>query len=190
MLKSFILIVFFSSLNLLSSQTNPVENDSTSFEMTKKPSEALWRSVIPGWGQVYNEEYWKAPILFSAAASLTGLIIHFNSEFNDYRSQIETALDARKRILLENPDQADNKYFYIENQTLSSRQVEILKDNSELARDRRDLSGLYLLGVYVISTVDAYVGTHLYDFNVDEDVSLNFLPRFDGALVVSLSYSF
>ncbi|MER3328154.1 MAG: DUF5683 domain-containing protein, partial [Candidatus Kapaibacterium sp.] len=75
MLKSLIISIAFLSII-----TNSYTQDSTNINsaevktvpmanndyMAKSPSEALWKSVIPGWGQYYNEEYWKAPILFGA----------------------------------------------------------------------------------------------------------------------------
>ena len=56
-----ILSVLFISFVQLSSQTDiqdsSVTTSQTTDYMSKSPSGALWRSVIPGWGQYYNEEY-------------------------------------------------------------------------------------------------------------------------------------
>ena len=73
MLKSAIILLLFAfSASCLKAQdnidtTDISEQTETGLEMSKSPTSALWRSVIPGWGQYYNEEYWKAPLLFGSA---------------------------------------------------------------------------------------------------------------------------
>ena len=69
-----IVIYFFiySSVNFsqvdtssLSSQKNNIDSV---FIMTKSPWGAVLRSaLIPGFGQIYNESYWKAPIIWGLA---------------------------------------------------------------------------------------------------------------------------
>ncbi len=45
----------------------------------KSPTGAVLRSaVLPGWGQMYNEQYWKAGLAFSANATLGYFIFHYN----------------------------------------------------------------------------------------------------------------
>ena len=53
----------------------------------------------------------------------------------------------------------------------------IEKNRREFYRDNRDMSAFYLLGVYVLATVDAYVGAHLFDFDVSDDaISYRIMP--------------
>jgi hypothetical protein len=158
--------------------------------MTKSPSEALWKSVIPGWGQYYNEEYWKAPILFGAAVGLGGLIYYFNGEYNSYSDQLEAATRTGTKIPIENANDLGDTYYPIKKNVLTDLQIRQLKGNKELNRDNRDMMAFYLLGVYVISAVDAYVGAHLYDFNVDEDLSYKMNVNKFGYPEFALSYSF
>lgn len=158
--------------------------------MTKSPSSALWRSVIPGWGQYYNEDYWKAPILFGAAVGLGGLIYYFNSEFQDYSAQLDAATMAGSKIPIKSPDDLSDTFYPIKKRILSDLEIRQLKGNKEFNRDNRDKMALYLLGVYVISAVDAYVGAHLYDFNVDDELSYNMNVNKLGFPELAFSYSF
>lgn len=158
--------------------------------MSKSPSEALWKSVIPGWGQYYNEEYWKAPILFGAAVGLGSLIYYYNSEFNSYRDQLDNATRTGTKIPIENPDNLGDTYYPISKSILTDLEIRQLKANKEFNRDNRDMMAFYLLGVYVISAVDAYVGAHLYDFNVDDELSYNMNMNKFGYPEFALSYSF
>ncbi len=45
--------------------------------------------------------------------------------------------------------------------------------NKEVYRNNRDISIFFICGVYILSAIDAYVGAHLYDFDVSDDLSLN-----------------
>jgi len=197
MLKTIIiLIILFNSFSLYSQDKSdsttvqPKNNSSENSYMTKSPSEALWKSVIPGWGQYYNEEYWKAPILFGAAVGLGGLIYYYNSEFQNYSSQLDEATKAGTKIRIESPDDLSDTYFPIKKRLLTDLEIRQLKGNKEFNRDNRDMMAFYLLGVYIISAVDAYVGAHLYDFNVDDELSYNMNLNRMGFPELAFSYSF
>lgn len=186
---SFAAICFAQDSTLAQPEIKTVPMGSSDY-MTKSPSEALWKSIIPGWGQYYNEEYWKAPILFGAAVGLGGLIYYYNSEFNSYTDQLEAATKTGTKIAIENPDNLGDTYFPIKKNLLTDLEIRQLKGNKEVNRDNRDMMAFYLLGVYVISAVDAYVGTHLYDFNVDDELSYNMNVNKFGYPEFALSYSF
>lgn len=195
----YIILLFFISNEIFSNQDSlNIDQKETKSEaiqidplrMTKSPSGALWRSIVPGWGQLYNEDYWKVPIMFGSAATLIGMIIHFNSEYSYYGNQLETYLDPNQKIIINKDSEVDNQYYYIRNNRVAQRDITNAKRFRELNQDRRDLAGMYLLAVYLISTIDAYVGAHLYDFSVDSDLGINMIQRFDGGVTINLSYSF
>lgn len=124
---------------------------------SKSPSGALLRSfAMPGWGQLYVGSYWKAPIFFGGAATLTYFIIRNHSDYADYR----------------------DKYNKLTDKT--SIEALTLKNNREFYRDNRDMSAFYLLGVYALAAVDAYVGAHLFDFNVEYDYTFYISNKNNG----------
>jgi hypothetical protein len=49
-------------------------------------------------------------------------------------------------------------------------------DGNEAYRDNRDVAGLALVATYLIAAVDAYVGAHLFAFDVGDDLSLRLGP--------------
>lgn len=154
LLNFFVIVVIFfwyASTTYSQNDTSLAETQSktksSKFEMRKSPTGAIYRSLIlPGWGQWYVESYWKAPIFFAAAAGLTGAIIWNQVKFNEQAKLLDG-------MALNDPD------------------YEITKLRREFYRDNRDMSGFYLIGVYVLAAVDAYVGAHLFDFDVGEDLS-------------------
>lgn len=115
------------------------------FRMQKSPTGAIARSlIIPGWGQFYVEEYWKTPIFLGAAGVLGWFIYDNHVKFTDAKDLVESTSE-------------DDPYY------------DIYKADREFFRDSRDQSAFYLLAVYAISAVDAYVNAHLYDFDVSDE---------------------
>lgn len=136
--------------------------------LKKTPSGAIWRSLVfPGWGQVYVEQYWKAPIFAAASGTLVYFIFHYNSLYSDWA----------------------DKYDNLKKEQPESQYLDYYKSKREYYRDNRDMSAFYLLGVYILCTVDAYVGAHLYDFNVN-DLTFNISPNYYGGLSFNMYLPF
>lgn len=130
---------------------------------TKSSSGAILRSfALPGWGQIYVESYWKAPIFFAGAATLGYLIYKNQSDYNQYDDWMK--------------DYDKTSLEYLQ-----------LKKKRENSLDNRDMSAFYLLGVYALAAVDAYVGSHLYDFDVENEYSL-FLSNSNNTFYVNFRY--
>ena len=166
------LFLIFSGISLFSQVEDknkevPKDSSVSKFaKMTKSPSGAIWRSLaIPGWGQVYVGSYWKAPLFFVGSATLVYFIFDNHNKYSDYSDQ------------LANMKTDDPNY-------------EITKLRRDFYLDNRDMSAFYLLGVYILAAVDAYVGAHLYDFEVEDKLSLNLgmTPNFFPAVMLSIRF--
>lgn len=125
------------------------------FKMKKNPWVAVGLSAIfPGLGQIYNESYWKLPIVAFVTGLLGYEIFWNNGKYIDYRDKY-----AESQVP-ENP-QGDTR----------------LRELREFYRDQRDQNLLYFGFFYLINMADAYVDAHLYDFNVSEKISLGLFKR-------------
>lgn len=133
-------------------------------KMTKSPAGAVWRTfVLPGWGQLYNEDYIKAPI-FTASAVVMGYLIYDNHiKYADLKKQTDAML---KTDPLYANKKAEREYYH----------------------NNRDLFGLGLLAVYGVVAIDAYTGAHLFDFNVNENLTLNVRPAYIMGVSFSLNF--
>ncbi|MBS1538589.1 MAG: hypothetical protein JST20_12665 [Bacteroidetes bacterium] len=155
-----ILIIAFTTANYLlaappDSTATTVDSSFHQFTMTKSPTQAVLLSLaFPGLGQYYVESYWKVPIFAVGAGACIYGIISNNTTFVQKSSEVDNAVAAGE----------------------TSAKIATLKNEREFYRNNRDLSGLYLLAVYVISSVDAYTGAHLFDFDVSDKLSLRVLP--------------
>jgi hypothetical protein len=137
-----ILFVLFVVSTISSGQEHTEESlpPDTGFVMQKSPWGAVARSaVIPGLGQFYNESYWKIPVIWGVGALFISGWVYNNNLYKDY-----------KDLFIET---GNNTY-------LSYR---------DFYRDQRDNFTIYLVLLYVLNLVDAYVDAHLYDFTVEED---------------------
>lgn len=126
------------------------EAGSQEFVMRKSPTLALVYGIIPGGGQFYTEQYWKIPLFAVPIGTLVGIGIYNHGLYRDYADQMKT-LD---------PD---------------GSAYQVAKQRRNTYQDRRDLS--YGIGgvVFLLSLMDAYVGAHLFDFDVDDKLSSLYL---------------
>ena len=91
-----LLFVLATTLSLAqtvdSTKTVKTENDS-GFVMEKSPMGAFWRSaIIPGWGQFYNESYWKIPIVWGVSAWFIYLWTDRNNFYENYQDLYNISL--------------------------------------------------------------------------------------------------
>jgi len=161
-------LLLLTSLPLCGQQqpTAPATADSTSPQLTKNPTTAVLLSLpLPGLGQWYNEQYWKIPIFTGTCAFTAYLFFKNNADFN-------TTADLVDQAIAEGRDPSV---------------IASLKTQREAYRDNRDLAGFVFVTAYLLAAVDAYVGAHLYDFDVSDDVSLNLGPTRSQLMALNLS---
>lgn len=138
----FILIFYFILLNVSRAQISDSLITSgqlakLEYKQTKSPTGAMLRSLlIPGWGQFYNESYWKIPVVWGALGAFAYAWKWNNDKVNFY----------------------DNKYHSEHN----TAYYEI----REFYRNQRDLNTVFFILVYILNVIDAYVDAHMFDFDI------------------------
>ena len=134
------MLVFISTFVNGQDLTEETSPSDTTFVMQKSPWGAVLRSaIIPGLGQFYNESYWKIPIIWGVGALFISGWVYNNNLYKD------------------------NKNLFIETG------INLYKNNRDFYRDQRDNFTIYLVILYILNLVDAYVDAHLFDFTVQED---------------------
>ena len=53
----------------------------------------LTSAVLPGFGQIYNKQYWKLPILYGTVGTSLGLCLWSNSKYKPLKAQFESMTD-------------------------------------------------------------------------------------------------
>lgn len=123
----------------------------------KSPLGAMLRSaVLPGWGQVYNESYLKAPLIFGVFAGLAGGVVYRHDQYATYRDRYKKAIQNP----VYGPDGKTTTGTY-------DRNTRLYKLYREFYRDERDKLVFYMGIAYLLNIADAYVDAHLFDFDVD-----------------------
>lgn len=154
------------------------KKDTTVIAIAKKdtvakhnPRIATRRSaLIPGWGQAYNKEYWKIPIVYGILAIPTGLYFYNNS----YYKKTKFAYEARFKEAKGDPSDVP----FIDEQ-LKNLSITSLQSYRNSFRRDRDYSILWFLLAWGLQVADATVFAHLKQFDVSNDLSMELTPTFN-----------
>ena len=125
--------------------------------------------VLPGAGQVYNRRnwWWKLPLIYGGGGTLLYGAITYQKGYNDYREAY--------KIRVTSATGKNNDPIYDRFQTPT---LQVIRDSY---RDARDQCYVWLVVVYAVQVLDAAVEAHFFDFNMNENVSLNIQPQLNIA---------
>lgn len=127
--------------------------ESEYFHSPKKAT--IMSAVLPGLGQVYNKKIWKVPIIYAGVA-VTGYFLNDNlKNIDKYKEMYLAKLnnDPSVPYSLQQLDRVIDQY-----------------------KQWRDLSYITFAIIYALNIIDANVDAHLFYFDVNEDISLNWSP--------------
>tara|TARA_B100001057_G_scaffold446611_1_gene485323 strand:- start:438 stop:968 length:531 start_codon:yes stop_codon:yes gene_type:complete len=167
------LILFACSLN-----TDAQILEQELVHSAKKAS--IYSAILPGYGQFYNQKYWKIPIIYAGIGTALYIAkwnqnkyLKFKDAYKYRTDSDENTVDEFEGIYSES-NLITYKNFYLKN---------------------RDLSYIICVGVYLLNIIDASVDAHLFKFNINEDLSLNIQPVIinnamnNPALSISLNFN-
>lgn len=157
----FALLAMFCSAVLLG-QTDAqdslvsVETEQTRHSVAK----ATWYSTaLPGLGQVYNRKIWKVPIIYTGLGICTYLAIDNNRQYQDFLGAFYQRIDSTQSDVYEG--------IYTPEQLIQLQNI---------YRKWRDLAIIVGVVIYALNIVDAHVDAHLFEYNVNRDLSLRLEP--------------
>lgn len=131
---------------------------------------AFYSAVLPGLGQVYNKRYWKVPIVIGAI----GVGIYAYNYNNDLYVRFRTAFKRRRAGF------TDDEFYDVNGSGIVPGSPDFsdsaLQDGQERYQRDRDLALFITLALYALNIIDANVDAHLKQFNVDDDLGLDFKP--------------
>jgi len=122
---------------------------------------ALLSTALPGAGQVYNKKYWKLPIVYAGIGGIGYAVYYTATQFTGYRDAYRLDIDE---------DPATDGSF----QGITSTAV--LKEYRDDAKRNLDASAICLGIWYILNIVDASVDAHLFDWNMNENLSAGWQP--------------
>ncbi|HEX6914699.1 MAG TPA: DUF5683 domain-containing protein [Chitinophagaceae bacterium] len=136
------------------------------------PRIATRRSLIlPGWGQAYNREYWKIPIVWGALGACAGIWVYNNNWYHRTRDAF---------VIVQAKDSANFNKIHPKlkyRDTGMPLDANSLQNYRNIFRRDRDYSLLYFIGAWALNVADATVFAHLKEFDVSDDLSVKVTPN-------------
>src|SRR6187431_2768214 len=154
-----------------SSASKKSKTDTTKKKIYDPKVAARRSALIPGWGQAYNKKYWKIPIVY-AGLGVTGYIF-----VNNIKIYKEYKFAYSARVKAGPPDYDSTDYHQLDNiyKTLSPNSIRSARDEF---RRYVDYSALIFIVLWGLNVVDATVDSHLKNFDVSPDLSLQIRPGY------------
>ncbi len=153
--------------------TKPKLSKQDSLKLIHDPRKATFRSaVIPGWGQAYNREYWKIPIVYGALAIPVSLYIYNNNYYKKtkfaysavYAATLETPLNPIPLLSIDPKVMDQNTGQPLNLATYESYRNTFKRD--------KDYSLLWFFIVWGLNVADATVFGHLKNFDVSDNLGM------------------
>ena len=150
--------------------TKIISKDSTLVIRKHIPSTATKRSaLIPGWGQAYNKQYWKIPLVYGVIAIPAATYIYNNDMYKKTKFAYEAKF---KEAAVDASDVAKIDPL-LKNLSASS-----LQSYRNIFRKDRDYSIMWILVTWGINVIDATVSGHLKEFDINNDLSFKIQPTY------------
>ncbi len=147
------------------------EPEEMKFTFSPDPTRAVWMSALfPGLGQLYNRRYWKLPIVVGAFMGLGYATSWNNTMLKDYTTAYSDIMDN---------DPSTKSYMDFFAPTVKEENLDktwltnLLRTRKNYYRRNRDLCIICMVGVYLLSMVDAYVDASLAHFDLSPDLSMD-----------------
>lgn len=146
-------------------------------EVSKVKKATTLSTIFPGAGQIFNKSYWRVPIVIGGMASTIYTIDWNNRGYQRFKTAYALSVDYKK-----NPDKYPNG---APDEFRGAYSETFLKNLKDSYRRNRDLCILLTVGVYILQIIDAHVDAHLQDYDISDDLSMNFEPYFDYSTVAT-----
>lgn len=124
----------------------------------------LFSAIIPGSGQIYNRQYWKAPLVYGAAAAG---IYFFSFNYDKYTTY--------KKAYFGRLTNGGNT-LESESEELKRYTTNDLKTLQDEYRKYLDMTVMFSALGYAVQIIDAIASAHLRNFDMSRDISFQFKP--------------
>jgi hypothetical protein len=192
----FVLLILISG-NLfgqgLEVDTTKIKEVPVDAEEVHSPKKAtIYSAILPGLGQAYNKKYWKIPIIYAGFGTIGYFIGWNNGFYNTYKLAYSDLTD-------DDPttdsylDLEATQYYDLDDPTDFNNFKSGLSKQQDYYRRNRDLLIIGMVAFYGLNIIDASVDAHLFDFDISEDLTLNWQPAvktFEKQLVYGVNCTF
>lgn len=121
----------------------------------------LFSALVPGFGQLYNRQYWKMPIVYAAMGTTIYMAVKRNKEYQRYRKAYIARI-------------ADGQNSMDEFQGILSTPA--IKQYQDEAKQNMDMMLVFTVIGYAGQIMEAISGAHLRNFDISKDLSMQVQP--------------
>lgn len=168
-MKNKILLILIISISFVSAQKLELDTLTRKQRLIKDPltpsKAAFYSAIVPGLGQIYTRKYWKLPFIYGGLSASGYYYFYQTKQMNSFRDIY------KRRIAGYTDDKYANRIF----------QNDQLIQGMKFHKRYRDLAVLYFMGFYLLNILDANVGAHLMQFNVNDQLTLR--PKIEPNLL-------
>ncbi len=135
----------------------------------------IYSALLPGLGQAYNKKYWKIPLVYAGFGTMGYFMGWNNDRYKIMRNAYSDLTDGdpnTTRYL----DLDAAKYYDLDNDTERNNFATALSKQQDYYRRNRDLLIICTVGFYGLNIIDASVDAHFFDFDMSEDLTMNWQP--------------
>lgn len=118
-------------------------------------------ALLPGLGQIYNRQAWKAPIYYGAFVYIGHMIYTNDRLYNIFRQSLFAEIDQDPTTV--------NPFANRFNETA-------LRRNTDNFRRNRDFMIIVASIVYFLNIADAHIGAHLREFDINDELAIRYRP--------------
>ncbi len=123
----------------------------------------IYSAVLPGLGQFYNQKYWKIPVVYAGIGTIYYLA---NNNAKNYRK----AREAYDYV-------SNGEEYPIDNDLVTKYSETDLQQIRDYYRRNMELSWIIMGLWYALNIIDATVDAHLFDYDINDDLSLRIEPE-------------
>ncbi len=117
-------------------------------------------AIVPGLGQIYNQKYWKVPIIWGAGLGMYFYVDYSNTLYHRCKLAYE---QLNRDETVSDPD-------------LSDWSLSKLQTRKNTYRKNRDRAIIFTGLIYVANILDAMVDAHMLDYDISQDLTLHWEP--------------
>ncbi len=155
----------------------PAKEKKTSIFAGRPGKSMLLSLVIPGAGQIYNKSYLRVPFVWGAVGGMGALMVHNIKQYECYKDAYIHLIDGTPLNLPKHCQHDSNNNGIWDLEEIDETRMRTLRDD---ANKNRQLAIVGFVAVWLLQSVDAYVDAHLKEFDINEDLSINFRTQFDN----------
>lgn len=186
MLNIILLTILFLTGTNLQAQLIEADTLQVTQQLTEQEAEeeihsprkaTMYSAILPGLGQAYNKKYWKIPLIYIGFGTI-GYFINWNNEnYQLFRVGYQHLTDGNPETQDYLKIEAVRRLNYdVDNPTDFNNLKDALSRRQDYYRRNRDLLIISFVGFYGLNIIDASVDAHLFDFDIGDDLTMNWQP--------------